>query len=462
MFYTTSTPFRGEHPKFLHEVNATFQKPLERIKAFCSSHYSKAFTPFLKATQKIQYVAELFFDTFLPDQRLTGLIKSIKDGSDWVLSYMADTAGKVKNIVNFLKIPSLYGKAKKNIKNRHKAKKAKDPEKKVIADLEAVSLAGKILGIPETISKFVSLIFTKAIPEIFKQFTTICNAIKLVLSAADLFAEGYSCISTTQLMDNLKTARQRAFIEKYFKEVSCDHAIDIETLTPTDLEGRVKEIENQLVDTNQKLLLDKITHSANIAFTRRLKEEIKIQPNIIKKQFKVTFAEENTDEIELGTYDHSSGKFIKKTFFDKLTSKRIQNDPARLASIVKNLELRLEDKVFADKFSIIHGSINLIPSVLGTIEALGVLIAPTLALGVVLTPIAATITGLLAIATVVNIFYQHHRQQCFIEAMEKLTTKAEESPPFDGVSKLAEFKSWTNPAPSEEILFPAPICACSH
>lgn len=397
---------------FKRGVEASFNASARMYNEITDSHYYEATLPFLKGVQKLHYVAKLLFNEFLPETELTGFQKIVIDYTLSALLGAAEVASKLKNFTNILKVLELPGVIFKNVEKRREALDSKDPKKIWLANLKMITIAEAVFDTPEKIYKFAGLFF-KSMPSILKQFTIPCNVVSLVLSVAGPIICGHQCYTTAQLIEMFEAKRYRAFIKEYSNKGGLTVPNKpLSQLSTNKLKKYVLQIETELSDPEKAELLLEIDHKANIAYINKVTKEIGKDAEIIKNQFKVSLKRSDVE-----------GK-VNKTFFDKLSSKRIHDDPERAAAIVKNLDERLRDKVSSDKFSIATKFFNFIPSILNTIVAVGALYAPQIILAATLTPVAAAITGVLAFAAVVDIFYRHYQEQLFIESMEELTKKS--------------------------------------
>lgn len=405
----TTFSLREQFDSFQGHVKAS--TPYRIYKDITSSHYYEALLPFLKGVQKLHDVAKLLFNKFLPEAELSGIQKIAIDRTLSTLLGTAEIASKIKNFTNIIKVLELPSLIYKSLEKRRDALDSKDPEKIWLANLKMITAAEAMFDTPEKIYKFFNL-FLDSIPSIFKQITIPCNVVSLIFSIAGPVIRGHHCYTTTQLIDMFEAKRYRAFIKEYSNNGGLVVPNKpLKQLSTAKLKKYYHKIKAELSDPEKADLLLGIKHKANIAYINKIRKEIDRDSSIIKNQFNVVLKKSKKDEK------------IAKTFFDKLASKRIQDEPERAAAIVKNLNERLKDKVSFDKFSIATKFLNFIPSILSTIVAVGTLYAPQIVLGASLTPVAAAITGVLAFATVVDIFYRHYQEQLFIESMEELTKK---------------------------------------
>jgi hypothetical protein len=485
MYNTTSVPPREEAPDFFDQCKNALKPRLQKIQDAYNSHYAKAqeaynphyfkaFMALLKAIQSVKYIVELIFDALLPNQQLTGGGKLVKAGISKIISSLSKGLGKVKNVMACLDVRLLSKRVEDIQRKRYKAKKARDPDKMMHVDLKSVSLVGDLFGVPETISKFVKFVFTTFIPEsvtsaavplisaafteiaskvaylvasdvsqekivdvakvfftavlpeLFERALVVCGAISLLLSTAGLISEVYGRNVTIELLSNLQAVEHHVFIDTYIKKVGINHASAFDISTGEALASKVAEITKELKDNKQKVLLKELQTAANRAFVNQLMVEIELQPNIVKKQFKIRPATKEAkeakeaEEVEGKSSKRSKGKSVEKGLIHKIGSERLQNDRIKLPMVVANLKQRLEDKIFLNNFSVAHGSIKFCANILSTIVAVEALFTSSVAIGILLAPALAATAGVLAIATVVNIFYKQHKEQLFLAIMEKL------------------------------------------
>lgn len=399
MFNPITTSFHIHQPIILEKISTNFNAGLEQVKDLCCSHYAKSISPLLKAAQKIQYLAELFFSTYLPHKELCGLAKIVKESTCLALSALSDTTAKIKYILNFLKIANLPKEAQKNFKERHRAKKSRNRDKIASTNFKALQIISEFFEIPDTFSKFVRL-FSTAIPKQFEQFTVLCNLVHLILSPSRLVARAYGYKTTAELINILQTARYQAFIKAQNEIFKTPSEPSTKPLQISAFKHQVKAMKKKLKAINMHQQLESIRKTANSAFVDQLAKEIELQPNIIKKQFKIK-------NIEKDSYLLGSSNLKNTT-------------PENLAAIVKTLKVRLQDKIYLDKCSIVHKSIALLPSALNLSVALAAIFTPQILLAPIFTPVAASFTALLAIASVFNIYYKQHCQKKFSTQMKKL------------------------------------------
>lgn len=406
----------GQFEAFKCRIGASFYSPARMYRAITNSHYYEAIQPFLKGVQKLHYVAELLFNKFLPEAELTGFQKIVIDHTLTTLLSAAEVASKLKNFTNILKVFELPSLIFKSIKSRRDALESNDPEKIWLANLKMFTMAEAMFDTPEKIYKFAALFFS-SIPAIIKEITIPCNAVSLILSIAGPIISGHHCYTTTQLIDIFEAKRYRTFIKEYSNKGGL--AVPnkpLKQLSTSKLKKYVLQIEMELSGPEKTDLFLEIEHKANVAYINKIRKEIGKDSSLIKNQFKVSLKKSKGEEK------------VEKNFFDRLGSKRVQNEPERAAAIVKNLNERLKHKVSFDKFSIATKFLGYIPSILSTIVSVGTLYAPQIAVGATFTPVAAAITGVLAFAAVIDIFYRHYQEQLFIESMEALTKKSPASP----------------------------------
>lgn len=439
---TTSFSFNEQFDAFKSHVNYSLKSPYRiykgvkrSYKKITESHYYEALQPFLKSVQKLHYSAELIFNKFLPEAELTGIQKFVVEKTLFVLLGAADIASATKNFTNILKVFCLPVDIYKKFAKLQEAMTSQDPEKIWSARLNMVPLAKDIFDAPEKIYKFCDVI-TKFTPtlvcewmaplnplvrplvtplaNLFKQISTPFSVVSLILSIVSPIIHVRNCYSTTELVDMFDSKYSRTFIKEYSNRGELNNLnipTELKQLSTSKLKKYVRKIEVALSDPEKVNLLREIQHKANIAYINKIHKEVNKDKNIIENQFSVVFKKTSKEEK------------IQKTFFDKLNSQRIQNEPARAAAIVKNLKDRLNDKVSSDKFALATKVISLVPSILSTVVTLAAFYAPALILGATLTPIASALAGVLAFALVVDIFYRHYQEQFFVESMEALTKK---------------------------------------
>lgn len=410
-----------------------------------SNPYTKSLKYLLKAIQKIQSIVELIFDTFLPDKHLEGLVKDIKNFFTDALSKRKKIVAKVDTVTGFIELVSDIGECLKALFVRWKIRSgsnaggepensicdnstlnvslvAQPPEwmqrlgRMVQTALKTAAQAAKIFKIPQTLYKFSSL-FVRELPNIFGRLVSITNLAATALSLANLASYPKKFKETNEVIDKLKAKKHKAFIAAYSNPTDQAHAKKLlKNLSLSDLKEQVQAIKTDLNASNDhesKLLLADIKHVANLAYIKKLQKFIHISNSkIIKNQFKIplekstTKAKNNPDLNNL------------PRIFRKLNSPRIQNNPQKLAPLVKTLKLRLRDKIFSEKISLTHKSLGFIPSFLSAAAAACAAFAPQVALPITLGPVVAGISGCLALAKIAMIFYTHSRSQIFIENME--------------------------------------------
>lgn len=392
--------------------------------AVTESHYYEALMPFLKGVKKLHYVAELLFDNYLPEAELTGLQKSFVNNTLFVLLGAAEIAGRFRDIVNLKKLLALPGEIIKAYDKKKSADASRDDKKIFTANLRIATVVEAIFDVPEKIYKFAGLIFEDVSP-LFKQITTPCSVISLILSLATALSKSHDCYETTQWIDKLESKRCRAFIREYSSRgglSAMPGTIQQKHLPLKRLQKYVTQIEEELAGSEETGPLYEMRHKANLAYINGVYNLINKDKDIIKNQFLIKFK-------KVKKLDVDGNKKVRKTFFEKLNPTRVlQCGNERIDLIAENLRDRLADKVSSDKFSITIKFVSFIPSILTTIVSVGTLYASQIIMAATFTTAAAAITGFLAIAAVVDIFYRHYREQLFIESMEELTKKSAKTP----------------------------------
>lgn len=418
---TTISPLKEQLLSFGCHIersfNSKFKKQINLYNSAINSHYYEATLPFLKSVQKLHYVIKVLLNEYFPDAQLSGYQKIAFESFTGGLLTLADIAGKLKNITNMVKVIKLRSSIIKTKEMRKKAEKSKNPTEIWLAKLKTFTTVEAIFDTPDKIYKFI-ILFYKPVTVVFKQITVHCSAIALIFSIAGPILNGHQCYTTSQFIDILDAKRYRAFIKEYSDAGGfAVPAVPLKNLSTAKLKEHSLQIEQELTAGGKFDHLTEIQHKANIVYINSVQKKIKKDSSLIETQFKIVSVKSETDEK------------TKKTFFDKLSSKRIQSEPERVSAIVKNLNDRLHHKVSSDKVSIISKCLSFIPSIFNSFVSVGTLYFPHLIVSGALAPIASAITGVLAFAAVVDIFFRHHQEQNFIESMEELVKKS----PFDSL-----------------------------
>lgn len=381
-------------------------------KRYDSNPFAKSLPYFFKTMEKIQYIAEIIFETFMPEKKLEGIFKEIKEYIVKFLSARSKIISIYKKTVNFWALREIPLKIEENVAERKEGKKTKNSQKTTV-NLRTISLVSKIFAVPETIYKFSGLFLN--IHPFFKSLNAVTNSISLLLSTANLFSHSNDCSETKALLNKLKIFSYRAFIKQSQRQLKLPYKLPaLNKLTSPQLKKIVDTIKHEQAKAGHTNSLIEAKHAGRKAFINNLNRLIKTNPKLIKRQFKVTFQ-------KCGYPGDEAEPTNSKNFFMRMALNYVQNDQERTNKIVKTLKLRLGDKIFSQKYSLVYGSVGLIPSSMESAIALSAIFASNFAIGITLSPVAAAFTGSLAIAKIFIIFYNNHRKHGFIESMEHYT-----------------------------------------
>ncbi|MBA3236813.1 MAG: hypothetical protein H0T62_00495 [Parachlamydiaceae bacterium] len=329
---------------------------------------------------------------------------------------------------------SIFSKTQENIEDRKSAKLSGDKNKILVADLNAVSLTSDYLKFPHVVLGFLVLCGA-AIPAIVLMATGVIAAVGAFFLAANVFITNNKHTITTNLLDELKLERHKAFLSAYYTtlidndeneekkaELSKrrDEVDNLSLADSTALKEEISLINQSLEDSDErKIIFHNSLKTANQHFINLLNKKIAKDATLVKEQFAVPLEESSGEEIELSTRTDGSWTNKPENLFEKLSLPEFQSDDKKLQQAVKILKIRLEDRILAEKGDLILGSFGLATTVMAFVLALGVfpLIAPiAIAVGVIL----------LAPKIALVIEEEYDRKPKFLAAMEKLTVTSSE------------------------------------
>ncbi|MBA3239032.1 MAG: hypothetical protein H0T62_11890 [Parachlamydiaceae bacterium] len=333
----------------------------------------------LKSLTSFQTLAEPVFST------LTQVPEIIRDMSKVSSDVMSASSKKIKDISIVYKFIFLYKYPKKIHKVYKRLKKSlerRDNELIIDACLDALNLIGKSCSIPKTIYKFMG----DYTPDMLASLTGPLGNIADVFSLFSLVSKKRKHDATTQLLEELKFAKYSEFLES-FDQHNQTSSVALEALSLTDMRERVRNIKkNQSSDPE----IEAITLLANKAFLKALTKKISENSKVIKTHFKISESEEFLFVLKQGK---KQGTDLKKS-----------------KMIVKNIKLRLEDKILFDKCSIFTSICSICSTVVGIFKTFG-LVYPPLNLAMI---------GVSCISSFVSAnvtFYEYSRKKEFLNAM---------------------------------------------
>jgi hypothetical protein len=330
----------------------------------------------LKSLDSFQSLAEPIFLTLSQVPEIVGEMTKLS------FAVISASSKKAKNISVVFKFIFLYKYPKKIqqvYKSLKKAIERGDNELIIDASLSALALIGKCCSIPKTINKFMGD-YTLGI---LTSLTSPLGSISDIISLFSLVSKKRKLDATNQLLEELKIAKYSKFLES-FDLTSPDV---LQTFSIMELRERVRIIKKNMSGDPR---IEEITLIANRAFLKALTKKISKNSKIVKTHFKIS---ESKQFLTLLKQEKKEGTDLNKS-----------------KAVVKNIKLRLEDKIFFDKCSIFTAVLSVCSTVVGIFKAFG-LVYP---------PLMLVMTGVSCLSSFVSAnvtFYEYLRKKDFLIAM---------------------------------------------
>lgn len=341
----------------------------------------------LKSLVAFQSVVEPVFSSL---SETSVIIGDIGNFTFSVISVASEKCKNVSTVFKIIRLPKCPKKIQKVFNQLKQALESGDDEQILDAELNAISLIGKCCEIPKTICKFLILTIGDYTPTIFHSFAKPFEKISVIFSVFSLVSEKRNLDSTTQLFEELKLSKCLKFIE-VFNQSTQAHPVSFETIPMLSPIARVKRIKKIYAFDPR---IEVITYMANKAFLKALDEKISQNPKNIKTYFNISKG------------DH---------LFALIQRENVQADPIKVKLAVKNIKLRLCDKIFNNKCSIFTEVCSISSAVYGIFVTFGV-VCPPLSL---ITTAATCIASFVSASTTLS---EHQRKKKFIKTIEEIAS----------------------------------------